>query len=73
MFKFCGGDFLQRLERLPRSARTPDVPMVSPTPTNGTKAVPIHEGHDKAAKRLLRDASMMADALRLCFACRCAC
>ena len=28
--------------------------------------MPIHEGHDKAAKRLLRDASMMADALRLC-------
>ena len=27
--------------------------------------MPIHEGHDKAAKRLLRDASMMADALRL--------
>ncbi len=26
----------------------------------------IHEGHDKAAKRLLRDASMMADILRLC-------
>ena len=24
---------------------------------------PIHEGHDKAAKRLLRDTSMMADAL----------
>ena len=40
--------------------------MVSPTPTNGTRAVPIHEGHDKAAKRLLRDASMMADVLRLC-------
>ena len=28
--------------------------------------MPIHEGHDKAAKRLLRDANMMADALRLC-------
>ena len=28
--------------------------------------MPIHEGHDKAAKRLLRDARMMADALRLC-------
>ena len=40
--------------------------MVSPTPTNGTKDVPIHEGHDKAAKRMLRDANMMADALRLC-------
>ena len=30
------------------------------------RAVPIHEGHDKAAKRLLRDANMMADVLRLC-------
>ena len=28
--------------------------------------MPIHEGHDKAAKRLLRDANMMADILRLC-------
>ena len=28
--------------------------------------MPVHEGHDKAAKRLLRNASMMADALRLC-------
>ena len=28
--------------------------------------MPIHEGHDKAAKRLLRDANMMADALHLC-------
>ena len=35
-------------------------------PTDGTRAVSIHEGHDKAAKRLLRDASMMADILRLC-------
>ena len=28
--------------------------------------MPIHEGHDKAAKRLLRDLRMMADVLRLC-------
>ena len=28
--------------------------------------MPIHEGHDKAAKRLLRDARMMADVLHLC-------
>ena len=28
--------------------------------------MPIHEGHDKAAKRLLSDANMMVDALRLC-------
>ena len=37
----------------------------SKTNPRGYRAVPIHEGHDKAAKRLLRDASMMADALRL--------
>ena len=64
--KFCGGSFLQRLGRLALSPAPPDCLWFPPTPTNGTRAVPIHEGHDKAAKRLLRDANMMADALRLC-------
>ena len=79
-FKFCGGNLLKRLGRLTLSLALLTCLWFSPTPTDGTRAVPIHEDHDKAAKRLretplpddepsvrlLRDANTIADALRLC-------
>ena len=42
----------------------PRAPIVSPTAAIGNHPVPIPEGHDRAAKRLLGDVRMMADALR---------
>ena len=64
--QFRGGNLPRQFERLPLSP-VPPPPLWFPQ-SQSTKlgSLPIHEGHDKAAKRLLRDANMVADALRLC-------